>query len=413
VIELPDAESVVSIAFMPDGKSLIVHVRERAINVWELMHHYWPEEIGALLVFAVLVLLRAIIHVRLHPQRKGEPHCRKCGYCLSGVPEGPCPECGLDRRVGGQDRGRFPGRSAMRRLRWAIAPIVLIGAVYGGLFAAGVGRWSKGYEKYSVWSTQLVRLAHTFDAAWLLSRTEYPSRFVVLDHNQLRQRYAYSGSERSKSILLFDGSFIPESDGLSIERRSGEDGRVLQRLSVQVPPLLGRCEKFLVHTPVPADRAVIIETIAMHPEDVDRDLPLFKWNLEDRSVVIASRADLEVDSISLAELRTVAASDLKSVGQGPDTESFWIHAMTPDRSHILCQTSRAPEFVVAEVAPNGKWRSVWRTNAFAPGDLLALADDGKLLARARCMRRAPLPLMGARGGTVGASIQQIEIHLIP
>ncbi len=413
VIDLPDAESVESIAFLPDGKSLIVHMQVRAINVWELLHHYWPEEIGALLAIALLVLIRAAVHVRMHPQRKGEPHCRGCGYCLTGVAPGPCPECGLDKRAGNIDRGRVIGRSALRRLRWAMVLVIVIGAAYGGMFAAGVGRWSRAYETFPIWSTQLYRLAQNLDVAWLLSRTEFVERYVEFDRNHERQGYAYSGSERANSSLLFDGSFIPESNGYWIERRNGENGRMLKRVSVQDAPLLGRCEKFLVDLPERDGHAVILETIAMHSEDVERDLPIFKWNLDDNSVTVISRHAIEAEAKAIEELWNSAAADLQIIRPQPESDGFWIHAFTPDRSRIFCLVSRTPEFVVADFTPNGKWKPVWRASSIGFRDRWAISNDGKTLALVHEGRPLPVSARTVGGGIAGPSGRTIELYTLP
>ena len=237
VIELPDAEWVDSIAFLPDGKSLIVHMQVRAINVWELIHHYWPEEIGALLAIAVLVLVRAAVHVRMRPQRRGEPHCRGCGYCLTGVAPGPCPECGLDKRAGTNDKGRVIGRSALRRLRWAIVPVLVVGGVYGGLFAAGVGRWSRAYDAFEWWSISLNRIAKEHDVAWLLARGEVVTSDVTIGPSPSTSTVRWSNTThysplprgRSRFSLTIASNEVDSRSVVYVENASSS-GRGLIRL---------------------------------------------------------------------------------------------------------------------------------------------------------------------------------------
>ncbi len=205
LIDLPEAEVVRSIEFLPGGQGLAVEARVRAINIWELLHHYWPEELGFLFAASAMVLLGAILYVRTHPQRAGEPLCRKCGYSLLGLSGGQCPECG--------SRKRFVGRTALRRLRSPLVVAAFLGGLYACMLITGVGRWSPAYDWFNWRSVDLVTLAREHDQAWLLSRCESFNTRLVLPMPPANDCVPVSMEDVSaRSMSLSNGPSSVESD---------------------------------------------------------------------------------------------------------------------------------------------------------------------------------------------------------
>ena len=59
-IQLPGNPYIRSAAFSPDGETLYVLINDQAINLWELLLHFWPEFGGGLTALAAIIFLIAL-----------------------------------------------------------------------------------------------------------------------------------------------------------------------------------------------------------------------------------------------------------------------------------------------------------------------------------------------------------------
>ena len=163
--------------FSGDGERLYVHVRDNAINYWEVGVYNWPEVVGGLLILTAvpsLYWVRRIVHTK---RIVGEWHCRHCNYCLKDIAHGRCPECG--RAI----RRPIHGRSQWMRLVPTCALLVLLTVFYGGLWAINAPRtgWVSNWVNW--WSAPLLEWAKGRNVAWLVARGQGVDQIIEYDVN--------------------------------------------------------------------------------------------------------------------------------------------------------------------------------------------------------------------------------------
>ncbi len=118
------AASNPTIHVLPDGKALWLGVEPRA-NVWAIIVFFWPELTIALLLLLLLWPTWRVGRVMRRPQARGQPHCRRCNYQLTGNTSATCPECGCELTPRNQVTGRSRRRRALPSL--IIATVLLAG----------------------------------------------------------------------------------------------------------------------------------------------------------------------------------------------------------------------------------------------------------------------------------------------
>ncbi|HRQ72547.1 MAG TPA: hypothetical protein PLU35_05925 [Phycisphaerales bacterium] len=96
--------------------------------------------------------------------------CRECGYCVGGLPMGPCPECGaeigtreiaLDERVRDAERAWPALRTARLRQYGVVIPVYALGA--------GVLGWHWG-AMVAAFGLMSVMVAGSWSVGWLATR---------------------------------------------------------------------------------------------------------------------------------------------------------------------------------------------------------------------------------------------------
>lgn len=189
-IAFAEADDIGAVLFLPGetgtgGDRAIVQLRADAVDAWAAAAHWWPEVLGVLTALIAMLALWRMFRVVQRPQRRGEPHCRRCNYNLSGhadrlaAPGEPeraaadgggaeaadpsarapgdevrCPECGVDLA----ERQPRRGRAAWRRLAPAAAVLALVAGGYGALHVAGAGSrrtlMSSWFSVPSLWAEE-------------------------------------------------------------------------------------------------------------------------------------------------------------------------------------------------------------------------------------------------------------------
>ena len=97
---------------------------------------------AGLLLVAIFLLKRG-----LWPRRQGDaPHCRKCGYNLTGLESGRCPECG----VAAGPKTIVRGRRCRRPLE------IVVGMMYAGLASAPLYMAARQVDWYPYYPTAWV-----------------------------------------------------------------------------------------------------------------------------------------------------------------------------------------------------------------------------------------------------------------
>jgi hypothetical protein len=147
--DLPGPTYVAGLALSNDGSRLYIRLPGRAINVAALGLHFWPEWFGALAGAAAIALALVWRRVASTPRLAGEPHCRKCNYCLKNCPAERCPECGAPvlRPIIGQ--------RPIRRLLPIAIPAAAIILAYAALWIARVPRDRGDTLHWNCWSYEL------------------------------------------------------------------------------------------------------------------------------------------------------------------------------------------------------------------------------------------------------------------
>lgn len=153
----------VQAAFGRDSDTLIVQTSESAINLFSLAIYFWPEFLG---VLTFLLIAWALLHwwrVARAPRQVGQPHCRCCGYCLTGIAEDRCPECGIPP----SKRRPIIGRSLKRRVGPLVSIACIIALLYGALWTLQAPRVGYVNSLLSIWSPKWYEAARKRNATSL------------------------------------------------------------------------------------------------------------------------------------------------------------------------------------------------------------------------------------------------------
>lgn len=218
------SSDIYQIALTPDGRELFVQLATNAINLSALPLMYWPELGGAIVALVLLWGALRIRRVLKAPQRVGEPHCRRCGYCLTGCPSERCPECGRATR-----RVRI-GRGFLRRTWAASTLMALVAGPYAAAWATQAPRSGLLSGRFAWYSEQAADWVarHKLDD-WFPKPSKYLSRILVIDPasgQTLRRLPAL----RYLDLFGFSMETTPDGRGLFVRRptfggatrRSGE-----------------------------------------------------------------------------------------------------------------------------------------------------------------------------------------------
>lgn len=119
-ITVPDSGGFAHLDFgVGDGLMYAVVIKQ-PFDLWTAAVEYWP--ISSAVVLGLPAIIGALVMARILGRRQfpGQPHCRRCNYCLCGVSSDYCPECGQPQGPRGPVRGRTTGRRI-------ILPLFVIG----------------------------------------------------------------------------------------------------------------------------------------------------------------------------------------------------------------------------------------------------------------------------------------------
>jgi hypothetical protein len=229
-LTFPDSQRIYGITFSPDGRTLYVRLHDEAINVWATLVAYWPEIGGVLAGITTMICLLLLWRVMRRPRHLGQPHCRRCNYCLTGCPSDRCPECGNStaRPVVGR---------TFRRRTWAIWSVLAVVLLpYGALWAAWAPRVSRVNSAFEWWSPALADYVTQGGLTGYFSRVMPIARIEAVDvrSGQIRRTVAL------RLLALWDSLFdtTPDGAGLLIRKSTRgpillidtDDGRTLGRL---------------------------------------------------------------------------------------------------------------------------------------------------------------------------------------
>lgn len=163
-----------SATFSADGSAIFVDLQDLGVNLWEVFIYYWPESLGTLTAITFLVCTTALWRILHRKRLLGEPHCRKCNYCLKGCESERCPECGwfIKRPIIGQ--------STRRRVLPFAVPLAFMLIVYGSLSLLRVPRSGCVSDWLHWWSYDLAADSSSLSAQrW----GRHASRLVKVDVN--------------------------------------------------------------------------------------------------------------------------------------------------------------------------------------------------------------------------------------
>lgn len=133
-LRFPGNPYVRSAAFSTDGRVLYILRNDQAVNIWVVLIYHWPEILGSFTAILMIVCSYAIWRIRQRRRIVGEPHCRRCNYCLRGIAGDRCPECGAPAVQ------PIIGKPTWRRALPFALPLSIAVMGYGSLWACGVPR---------------------------------------------------------------------------------------------------------------------------------------------------------------------------------------------------------------------------------------------------------------------------------
>lgn len=165
-IELPAGYHIWEAVFSPDGETVHALVTSPAVNVWTLLVYFWPEVLGAVALLTAVVCVPMLWRILARRRIVGEPHCRKCNYCLRGVGE-RCPECGASTAR------PVIGRATWRRTLPFALPLAVVVLGYGALWAIQLPRSGPASSWLHWWSEDLAPWAAKYKVSLKQWETEW------------------------------------------------------------------------------------------------------------------------------------------------------------------------------------------------------------------------------------------------
>src|SRR5215204_7748963 len=135
---------------------------------------------------SLLMLGALLVKTGFWPRRRGDtPHCRGCGYELTGINNGTCPECGRPWTQSTVVKGKRLRRHGLGSLGVVILILPL---------AITLIHWISGFDHYRVWPE-----------AWLFkqldSRDEGSAQLAL---NELMRRRSALGLSEAAEVKLTD-----------------------------------------------------------------------------------------------------------------------------------------------------------------------------------------------------------------
>ena len=312
-LRFPGSPYVQSAAFSRDGNTLFVHVNADAINVWELLVYYWPEILGA--GTAATALVCSLILWRILRRRRfvGEPHCRRCNYCLKGLSSDRCPECGtpVERPVIGRPMWR-------RTLPFAL-PLALVLIAYGSLWALRTPRSGSASMWLHWWSYDL----HDWAQQKGVSLTQWQKnvdRIIEVDvATGKTQRTLITRSNRLHTWCPL--AVTPDGDGLLMTLDSSDRLALVSTRSGRVRCTLAHGDSSPTRTSrwqqiAGFDDAGRIAYVVVLDEPAKRT-KLLEWDLRSGSSAVLIETDADVVASRSGRLVPWARRFYKVPGSGP------------------------------------------------------------------------------------------------
>ncbi|MCC7343272.1 MAG: hypothetical protein IT170_19490 [Bryobacterales bacterium] len=259
--------------FSPDGTTLYAVGEVQAINLWEMLAYYWPEIGGTIVAITVLLFLIVLRRVLRTPRLPGQPHCRRCNYCLKGAASDRCPECFTPTKSPRR------GRTTRRRLLplSLLTAIMLVGYASPWIFWLPRTGWFGASLRW--WSHDLEGLALKRNIN--LSAWRRPVGFVyAIDviGGTVTRRFEIT---LTGFMLHFDITVTPDGTGLLVPLPDGlalldaRTGRTLRTLPSPVPTSNTSCFRQFVGFDDTGQEAYVV----ILDEAADRTR-LLRWNME-------------------------------------------------------------------------------------------------------------------------------------
>ena len=147
-------------------------------NVWAVPAYFGRELIAAPAVLIGLLVARRMVRLMRRRWTIGEPHCRRCGYCLSKLTSDRCPECGTGLTAGTSVIARPVGR----RVALGVTVAALLLLTYPAMYIAHVGRVVHPLWPRPLWSLSLGRFT---DRYWANTP---PGKALVLQGSRIVEK---------------------------------------------------------------------------------------------------------------------------------------------------------------------------------------------------------------------------------
>ena len=212
-------QTSVQAAFGRDSNTLIVQSSENAINLFGLAVYFWPEIFGGLTFLLVAWTLLRWWRVARTPRLVGQPHCRRCNYCLTGLTQDRCPECGNPP----SKRRPIIGRSLKRRAGPLLAVASVAALAYGALWAFQVPRIGFVNRLISICSPEWYEAARQRNATFL-------DRLILQLGGTTTRLEEYDAGSGKKRRLICRLRGQPLRDCLEVSRAHGVAWTILSTM---------------------------------------------------------------------------------------------------------------------------------------------------------------------------------------